>query len=118
MLYPSLKRGILGTVAIILGIIMWVAKHHYFGIGVIIGGIMNVIGLTVESKLMWHIGGFYFLIGGILSFFLPPTLLYSPLSSEALAKTSSTIIGIIFTIAGIYMILRGLRISKEGPKGY
>jgi uncharacterized membrane protein HdeD (DUF308 family) len=118
MLYPKtgLKRGILGTVIIILGIIMWLAKEYYFGIGVIIGGIMSVIGLTSKDKLMWYIGGLYFLIGGILSFFLPPALLYAPLSSEILTKISASIMGIAFTIAGIYMILRGLKIERKDSK--
>jgi hypothetical protein len=102
------KRLAIGMVPILLGIILWERREHFLGGGAIMGGILSIIGLTKEDKLMWHIGGVYFLIGGILSFFFPQ-LFYASLYSQAATKIANTTVGIMVTIAGIYMILRGLR---------
>jgi len=108
-----IKRVILGSGPIIIGIILLVWKKEFFlGVGAILGGTLTLLGFTKEDRLMWLIGGAFFLIGGILSIFFFPSLFYGSFhsfNSETIAKAYSITLIIIFLTGGSYMILRGFR---------
>ena len=101
------KRIILGTLTLVMGLILFLIKEYYIGLGASIGGIAILIGVSKENIFMAYVFGFYFLIGGILCFFIP-SLLFPPLDPAEFMKMTSGLLGVFFIISGIYMIIRGV----------